>query len=227
MVGMASAWETVAAVARVARLLLVYGPPGTGKTHAALGGRSDVYSVTVTPETPAAELRGHYVPRAGEFVWQDGPAVRAWREGARLVVNEIDHAGGDLVALLLAILDNPESAVLTLPSGETVRPAPGFQCVATMNGKPADLLEALRDRFAVNVEIREPHPAAIERLPENLRKAAAGTVTADGDARITLRAWLAYADLIGAGVPETFAASAVFGDRAGDVLASMRVAAGT
>jgi MoxR-like ATPase len=225
MIGSKNSWEVVNAVVNSARLLLLYGPPGTGKTHAALQGREDVYSVTVTPETPAAELRGHYVPRGGEFVWQDGPAIRAWREGARLVVNEINHAGGDLVALLLGLLDNRESARLTLPSGETVRPAPGFSCVATMNGRPADLLEALRDRFAVNVEIHEPHPAAFDGLPPELRNAARGTVTdADEDARITLRAWLAYADLVKHGVDREHAASAVFGRRAGDVLASLAIA---
>lgn len=221
-------WGMVDAVLGVARTALLYGPPGTGKTFAAHGRDADrtVYSVTITPDTPAAELRGHYVPVGGSFEWRDGPAVRAWREGARLVLNEIDHAGGDAVAFLLNCLDSPATARLTLPTGETVRPADGFQAVATMNGSPEhDLLPALRDRFPVAVAIEEPHPAAIESLPADLQDAARGTVCAsEPERRITLRAWLAFAAHRRELGPEV-AAMAVFGpDRFRDVLASLTIA---
>ena len=74
-------WDLVNSVISHSRTTLLYGVPGTGKSHAAhsadLGGRN-LYSVTVTPETPAAELRGHYIPVGNEFKWQDGPAISAW-----------------------------------------------------------------------------------------------------------------------------------------------------
>src|SRR5690606_6142906 len=117
------------AVLNHSRRVLLMGPPGTGKTYAAtrrgLDGRKiqKVYSVTMTPETPMAELRGHFVPKDGEYVWMDGPAVRAWREGARLVINEIDHASPDTQSFMFALLDDPDFAETTLPTGETVRPA--------------------------------------------------------------------------------------------------------
>lgn len=223
-----SAWSIVGQVIAHSRTTLLYGPPGTGKSHAAheaeLGNRK-LYSITITQDTPAAELRGHYVPNGDRFVWQDGPAVTAWREGARLVVNEIDHAGGDCLSFLLALLDNPETAMMTLPTGETVRPAQGFQCVATMNGQPDEALPpALRDRFPVCIHVEEAHPDAIASLPEDLRDAARGTVAASGDRRITLRAWLAFAGLRDKVGMET-AALAVFGkDRARDVMSSLRIA---
>lgn len=202
---------------------LLYGPPGTGKSFAAQsGGGGSVFNVTITPDTPAAELRGHYHPRGGEFVWQDGPAVRAMREGARLVLNEVDHAGGDVLSFLLAALDNPATCRICLPSGETVRPAPGFHVVGTMNGTPDDLLPALRDRFASAIEIDEPHPAAIEALPADLQKAARGTVTAAGADRVTLRSWLNFAALRGA-VGHEIAAQASFGTRWQAVLDSLKV----
>lgn len=220
-----NSWEVAAAtVGACDGNTLLYGPPGTGKSHAAQSGSSDVRNITITPETPAAELRGHYHPRGGEFVWCDGPIVAAMRSGGRVVLNEIDHAGGDTLSFLLAALDNAESCRITLPSGETVRPAHGFHVVGTMNGRPEDLLPALRDRFAATVEILEPHPAAIDALPEDLRNAARGTVTAGGDDRITLRSWLAFARLrprIGADT----AAQAVFGSNWRAVLDSLAVAA--
>jgi len=220
------AWEVAESVVAVGDMnTLLYGPPGTGKSYAAQSRYSGtVRNVTLTPDTPAAELRGHYHPRGGEFVWVDGPIVAAMREGARVVVNEVDHAGGDTLSFMLAALDNRESCRITLPSGETVTPAPGFHVVGTMNGRPDDLLPALRDRFAAAVEILEPHPAAIEALPADLHNAARGTVTATGDDRITLRSWLAFARLRVAVGPET-AAAATFGANWRAVLDSLAVAA--
>lgn len=220
-----NSWEVAQAVVAADQgNTLLYGPPGTGKSFAAQAGRHDVRNVTITPETPAAELRGHYHPRGGEFVWCDGPVLSAMRSGGRVVLNEIDHAGGDTLSFLLAALDNPESCRITLPSGETVRPAPGFNVVATMNGRPEDLLPAIRDRFAAAVEILDPHPDAIEALPADLRNAARGTVSATGDDRITLRSWLAFASLRPR-VGDATAAAAVFGTNWRAVLDSLTVAA--
>ena len=218
-------WTMVKALMGCARTLLLAGTGKSFAAHETSDGRR-VYSVTITPDTPAAELRGHYVPVGGSFEWRDGVAVRAWREGARLVLNEIDHAGGDLVPFLLNCLDSAETARISLPTGEDVRPVVGFSCVATMNGDPsADLLPALRDRFPACLIVNDPHPAAVQRLPEDLRAAATGTVCAsDPDRRITLRAWLAFAEYRAAIGPD-MAAAAVFGpDRAGDILASLAIA---
>jgi len=222
-------WDLVRTVVQHSRTTLLYGPPGTGKSFAAhtadLGGRT-LYSVTLTPDTPAAELRGHYVPVGNEFKWQDGPAIRAWREGGRLVINEIDHAGGDALSFLLNCLDSPETACLTLPTGEMVRPHHGFQAVATMNGNPdQDLPAALRDRFPVCIETNEAHPAGIASLPQDLQAAATGSVVASDPARrVTLRAWLAFAGLRDRIGPEA-AAQAIFQARAKDVLDALRIAA--
>lgn len=226
---MKNPWDLVETVIGCCRTLLLYGPSGTGKTFAAHAdaGVRKLFSVTLTPDTPAAELRGHYVPVGSEFKWQDGPAIRAWREGGRLVINEIDHAGGDALSFLLNCLDSPETACLTLPTGEMVRPNPGFQAIATMNGNPdQDLPDALRDRFPVRVEIQEAHPAGIACLPQDLQAAAKGSVcAADPSRRVTLRAWLAFASLRNRLGPEV-AAKAVFQGRGNDVLDALKIAAG-
>jgi MoxR-like ATPase len=185
----------------------------------------NIFQVTLTEETPAAELRGHYVPLDGRFAWQDGPAVAAWREGARLVLNEIDRASGDALTFLMAVLDDQATAMLTLPSGETVRPAAGFTVVATMNGDPVtDLPSAVRDRFPVTIEVDEIHPDALAQLPQDLRAAAVGTTFADDPARrVSIRVWAEFARLREA-IGEEVAAQACFGHRAQEVLTALHVA---
>lgn len=221
-------WELVAAVLEHSRAILFHGKPGTGKTYAAqtlgLKEGQPVYAVTMTPETPAAELRGHYVPKGAAFLWQDGPAIRAWREGARLIINEIDLTSGDVMGLLYAIADSKHSAALTLPTGELVKPADGFQIIATTNANPEELPEAIRSRFPVTMEIDEANPIAIQQLPPDLQAAASGSCLCDEpNRRISLRAWLEYANLrekIG-GIK---AASAIFGKRANEIRTALEMA---
>lgn len=219
-------WALVSRVIPESRVTLLYGPPGTGKSFAAhnsdLAGRQ-LFSVTMTPETPAAELRGHYVPQGSQFVWQDGPAIKAWRFGGRLVLNEIDHAAADALSFLLNCLDSQETACLTLPTGEMVKPHPQFQAVATMNGSPDELPSALRDRFPVCLEVDAVHPSAVETLPKDLRNAALGSALADDGRRISIRAWQCFASLR-ASIGSEAAAAAIFAKRAQDVLDSLKIA---
>lgn len=220
-----TAWKLIDAVIGVTNRVLLYGPPGTGKSFAAsragLRDKQPVYIVTLTDETPAAELRGHYVPREGNFVWQDGPAISAWRTGGRLVVNEIQRASGDVLGLLLAISDDSGVAAITLPNGELVRPAEGFSIVGTMNGVPSDYLdEAIRSRFPVTVEVEDIHPEALKQLPNDLREPAIASMAAEESRRVTIRSWLAFAELRKSLGSET-AASAVFGKSASDILSTL------
>jgi len=215
-------WTIAAAVLTQSPRVLLHGPPGTGKTYAAtrfgLHPGQTVASCTLTPETPAAELRGFYVPRGNEFVWQDGPATTAWRTGGRLVLNEIDRATGDLLSLMLAICDDPLFAQLTLPSNETIRPTPGFTVVATMNSVPDDLDFALLDRFPVRIHIDEVAPGAVASLPADLRDIAAkSAVLPDPARRVSFRTWHEFAKLRESIGPDV-AARAVFGNRTDDIV---------
>jgi MoxR-like ATPase len=160
------------------------------------------------------------------LVWQDGAAISAWRTGGRLIVNELDKASADVQSFLLGLMDNRESASITLPTGETVTPQEGFQFVATSNSSPDELPEALRSRLPVTIQVTEPNPEAINLLPENLRKIAAQTATVEQEERrISLRAWYEYARLITEGCTTTEeAAFLVFGERAPDILSNITMA---
>lgn len=217
-------WTLIEAVIPNEKRTLLYGPPGTGKTTAGnfAGNPREVFNVTLTEETPAAEIRGHYVPRGGEFHWQDGPAMTAYRNGARLILNEIDKASVDCLTFCYALLDDPSISMITLPTGETVKPHPDFSCVATTNGVPEDLPDALKDRLAVRIFVPTPHPEAVKSLPEDLRKPAKKGFGKPGSP--SFREWKAYAGLREK-IGSEFAAKAVWGERAETVLNTLRIGA--
>ena len=229
-------WDIVSAVLSQSNRTLLYGPCGTGKSFAGTRlGLSDgqkVFSLTLTEETPAAELRGHYILKDGKYVWHDGPAVAAWRCGGRLVVNEIQRGGPDVHALLLAITDDAEIAQIDLPSGEKVKPATGFTCIATMNGDPKELLDpALQDRFPVSINIDKLHPDAVKELPQDVQRAAEKTALIENEERrISIRSWYAFAQLrlrlsksYSQQEAQQLAATAVFNTRAQDAIDALAI----
>lgn len=225
-------WNIIEAIERGAYRVLLYGPPGTGKTTSAYNaakalGKS-VYNITLSDETPAAELRGHWVPMGTEWKWMHGPAVRAYIEGAVLILDEIDKASQDALDFLHGLLNDPDIARLTLPNGETVTPAPGFQAIATMNGELEDLQPALQDRFAIAIEVRNPHPDAVAALPKDLQSVAKTVEDYENAQRpATLRRWAAFAMLREIeGVGAENAAKAVFAHRAGELVDAIRFKTG-
>mgnify|MGYP001605112979 CR=1 FL=1 len=223
-----SCWQVAEAVLPVSPRILLVGAPGTGKTFAGakfgLHPNQRVYAVTLTEEMPSAELRGHFVPVGSEFKWMDGPALLAWRQGARLVLNEIDRASGDILTFLMVILDDVETAMITLPTGETVRPVKDFSVVATMNGDVlTDLTPALRDRFPVTIDIDEVHPDALARLPKALRSAAKSTTLTEPQRRLSVRVWLEFVRLQPQ-IGDELAMRACFGKRADDAFNALKIA---
>ena len=228
-------WKQIQAVVGKSKRILLYGPPGTGKTYSAVkqttplneDGTPNVYQVTMTEDTASANLEGFYKPSStGTFEWHDGIAIQAWRNGGRLVINEIDHASPDAMTFLHAILDDQDIAMLTLNNDEkeTVKPAEGFQVVATTNRPPESLPLALKDRFPVKIYVDRIHPMAMEQFPEDWHDVIHDTtMVEDPEERISVRAWSEYFALQDQGFTAETAAKLIFGAKAEELVDAIRL----
>jgi MoxR-like ATPase len=216
--------------AGVPRVLLI-GIPGTGKSYAArhfgLRQGQEVVNIYVREDSAEYQVVGTDIfQKDGSSGWRNGPALIAMQRGWRLVVNEIDHASGDVADAFMGIADDPRSAGWMLPTGEYVQPAPGFQAIFTMNAEREDLVPALADRLIMTVRITHPHPSAVMDLPEHMRKVAwqLSHEGVDEAQRVSIRAFREYARALDLGVKPHYAALAAFHHRAEELVNAMDLA---
>ena len=210
--------------------IILYGPPGTGKTYCGLThGNVDAgaFRLVCTEDMTNADVTGSFMLEKGDFRWVSGSALKAWNgdgtQGGRLVVDEIDKAGGDVFATLLAMTDTVESAKWENPAtGRIEIPREGFSVVMTTNiENMEELPTALKDRFPCSIRINEPHPDSLDSLPSNIREYARKMADA-GDRRISLRQFYAYGQLNRIHGDER-AANLIFGNRAESFLDAIRI----
>ncbi len=223
-------WEAAefAMVNKLDRLLL-YGKPGTGKTYFALNyflppsGQS--FRLICTDEMTDGDLVGTY-RQSDNGIWKfhEGFAIKAWRVGGRLVVDEINRCNGDVESRLMALIDTVASSSFQNPeTGEVVTPQDGYSVVATMNGEPDDLSPAVLDRLVVRAEINEPHPDAIKALPLYLRDIAMAYCSKDDKDRYSIRSFIAFNQLYKASGDMEKAAHVCIPNISGSVLDAMRL----
>ncbi|KAI0036574.1 midasin [Vararia minispora EC-137] len=115
-----------------------------------------VFKALPTLSTRAAEARSKIQRLAAIFGWHDGPLVEAMRSGDILLLDEISLADDSVLERLNSVLEPARTVVLAERGGGdaedvSIRAAPGFQLIATMNpggdyGKK-ELSPALRNRF--------------------------------------------------------------------------------
>lgn len=198
---MSSCWNDLAgALASGTDRILLYGPPGTGKTYFALnhhlnhrGRERASHRVLCSPDMTTADVDGLWRPAKDEWKFVEGAALRAWSNGDRLILDELDQASGDVLTALLLICDSDGSAVREHPeTGDRLSPAPGFQIIATTNAERlTDLPAALIDRFPVKINISTVNPEAVAKLPVYLRDIATAYANRPTD-RYSLRSFFAY-----------------------------------
>jgi MoxR-like ATPase len=175
-----------------------------------------------------SDVTGAFMPNErGTFTWNYGSAVKAWEGngiiGGRLIVDEVDKAGGDVFATLLSMLDSPESATWENPeTGRVHRPRNGFSAIMTTNVENMEELPtALADRFPIRIRINAPHPDALLRLSADLRPYAVRMADA-GERRISLRAFMAF-DKLRNTLGAQRAAVLTFGDRAEAIIDAIAI----
>jgi MoxR-like ATPase len=206
--------------------LILFGPPGTGKTYTALNSHKQngpSHRLTCTDDMTNMDVTGGFLPSKDGFEYIEGAAIKARRSGGRLVVDEIDKAGGDVFATLLNMTDSAESAEWEHPvTGEKTYPQPGYTVIMTTNVEQIEELpEALTDRFPVQIRIDRPHPHALRSLPSSWQNYADRMADA-GSQRMSLRLFQSMHKLSNT-MGEEDAAKLILGPRADAFLEAIRI----
>ena len=154
----------------------VTGLSGNGKTFgieqvcAQLG--RELIRVNITIETDEDDLIGGFRLVDGNTVWHNGPVIESLERGAVLLLDEIDLASNKILCLQ-SILEG--KGVFLKKIGKWVKPAAGFNVIATANtkGKGSEdgrfigtnvLNEAFLERFPVTFEQSYPHIKIEEKM---------------------------------------------------------------
>lgn len=156
--------------------IYITGLSGNGKTfmveQICANLNREMVRVNITKETDETDLIGSYELIDGNTVRREGPVIIAMRRGAVLLMDETDYGSERLLCLQPILEGKP---YFDKKTGEVIRPAPGFNIVATANtkGKGSDdgrfiganvLNEAFLDRFAVTFEQEYPKSKTEESI---------------------------------------------------------------
>ena len=146
----------------------ITGLSGNGKTfsveQACASLKRELIRVNITIETDEDDLIGGFRLLNGLTVWHNGPIIEALERGSILLLVEIDLASNKILCLQ-SILEG--KGVFLKKIGRYVKPAPGFNVIATANtkGKGSEdgrfigtnvLNEAFLERFPVTFEQAYP-----------------------------------------------------------------------
>jgi hypothetical protein len=158
----------------------ITGLSGNGKTfsveQACSQLKRELIRVNITIETDEDDLIGGFRLVDGATVWHNGPVIEALQRGAVLLLDEIDLASNKILCLQ-SVLEG--KGVFLKKIGKFVKPAAGFNVIATANtkGKGSDdgrfigtnvLNEAFLERFPVTFEQSYPAPATEQKILEGV-----------------------------------------------------------
>jgi MoxR-like ATPase len=213
--------------------VFVWGPPGVGKSYAASQAmqkagikKQHIYQVTLTEDITVQEMFGHWVPDEGKWRFNLGPITNALMQGA-IIINEIQRASASIQDYLLGVLDSEDVRQIDMPNGKRVVGHKGFRVVATSNGGPEELDDALRDRFEGFINVTHPATELVERLNFSMPGLGEFIYNSfdDEDNSISPRRAIAFLKWKKQLRSEKDAARLAFGDKADDALMVMRAGA--
>jgi len=132
--------------------------------------KRDCIRVNVSIETDEDDLLGGSTLIDGNVTFREGPVIIAMRQGAVLLIDEIDRGSNKLMCIQGILEGKP---YYNKKNNEVIYPAPGFTVIATANTKgqgsdsgkyiAAQILdEAFLERFPITVEQEYPS-TAVER----------------------------------------------------------------
>tara|TARA_R110000868_G_scaffold124490_12_gene329180 strand:+ start:4848 stop:5999 length:1152 start_codon:yes stop_codon:yes gene_type:complete len=154
----------------------ITGLSGNGKTmmieQVASNLNRECVRVNVTRETDEDDLLGGFRLINGETVWHDGPVITAMKRGAVLLLDEVDLGDAKLMCLQ-PVLEG--KAIFLKKIATLVRPAEGFNIVATANTKGRGsedgkfigtnvMNEAFLERFSITFEQEYPPKTAEKKM---------------------------------------------------------------
>jgi len=185
--------------------IFITGLSGNGKTmnvqQACAVSKRECIRVNITIETDEDDLLGGYRLQDGQTVWQNGPVIEAMERGAILLLDEIDLASNKVMCLQPILEGN---GVFIKKINKFVKPAPGFNVIATANtkGQGSDdgkfigtniLNEAFLERFPITIEQSYPSNKNEIKMLENVMTQKGLTKDADKKFANNLITW---ADII-------------------------------
>ena len=178
--------------------IFITGLSGNGKTfsveQACATLKRELIRVNITIETDEDDLIGGFRLVNGETVWHNGPVIQALERGAILLLDEVDLASNKILCLQ-SVLEG--KGIFLKKIGKYVKPAAGFNVVATANtkGKGSEdgrfigtnvLNEAFLERFPVTFEQAYPNVKVETSI---LKKAAESIDCYDAEFVERLVAW--------------------------------------
>lgn len=155
--------------------VFITGLSGNGKTLmveqvcATLG--RECIRVNISIETDESDLLGGPTLVNGNVVNRDGPVITAMKRGAILLIDEVDRGSNKLMCLQGILEGKP---YYNKKNGELVKPAEGFNVIATANTKGRGseegrylsqiLDDAFLERFPITVEQEYPDPKTEKKI---------------------------------------------------------------
>lgn len=159
--------------------VFITGLSGNGKTtmveQVAAKLQRECIRVNVSIETDEDDLIGGNTLQDGNVIYREGPVIMAMRQGAILLIDEIDRGSNKLMCLQSILEGKP---LFNKKTGEVIHPKEGFTIIATANTKgrgtedgrfiAAQILdEAFLERFPITVEQEYPSTTVEKKIVIN------------------------------------------------------------